>query len=110
VRFRAALAIYKSNKPLFEKSSGATTARNIFVTIQKEHEANFEENAKEELADELYNDLEDELARARTAPEGKKASSAARSRLALSRAACSEGEPAQTSGPPAIRSAHTSEN
>jgi hypothetical protein len=62
--FRAALAIYKSTKPkqLIEKSYGVTCARNIFITIQREDEANFVEKAKKELADELYNDLEDELA------------------------------------------------
>lgn len=62
--FRFALETYKSGKPrqLFEKKSGALTTHNIFVTLKKEDETNFEENAKKELADELYNDLEDELA------------------------------------------------
>jgi len=62
--FRSALDIYKSSKPqeLIQKKSGTTTAQNIFVTLRQEDEANIVENAKKELANELYDDLEDELA------------------------------------------------
>src|SRR6266700_1024625 len=64
--FRWALATYKSSKhrQLFEKDDGAVAAQNIFVALEREDKANFEKNAKKELADKLYNDLEDELAKA----------------------------------------------
>ena len=63
-QFRLALGIYKSSKPreLIEKKAGVSSAGNIFVAFKKENEASALENAKKELADELYNDLEEELA------------------------------------------------
>ncbi len=66
LHFRKALLIYKSSKPkkLFETKSGAMAVRNIFVTVAHEDELHTVESAKKELADELYNDLEDELAQA----------------------------------------------
>ena len=62
--FRRALYIYKSGKPrhLFEKETGVGIVRNIFVALEYEDMAKFRENAKKELADKLYNGLEDELA------------------------------------------------
>ena len=42
--------------------SGTVAVHNIFNQFPYEDEANFVENAKEELADEFYNDLEAELA------------------------------------------------
>jgi hypothetical protein len=64
--FRRALEIYKLCRPkqLFKKHTGALAVRNIFVMVKKVGKANFAENAKKELEDELYNDIEDELARA----------------------------------------------
>jgi hypothetical protein len=65
-QFRSALTIYKHTKPkqLFGKQAGAVTAENLFLTFQHEDKDNFAENAKKELADVLYDGLEDELARA----------------------------------------------
>jgi hypothetical protein len=62
--FRRALRNYKLGKArqLIPKRSGATTVRNIFIQFLIEDKANFVENTGKELADELYNDLEDELA------------------------------------------------
>jgi len=64
VIFRRALTAYKSSKPrnLIETRVGATTVRHIFESLRKKHGENFEEKAREELADPLYNGLEDELA------------------------------------------------
>jgi hypothetical protein len=59
--FRRALVIYKSSKELFGKDEGAVAARNIFVALKRQGKT--EESIKTELSDELYNDLEDELAR-----------------------------------------------
>jgi len=63
---RGALRIYKSGKArqLIPKRSGALAARNLFRQFKKEDAVKFMEKAERELADELYNDLEDELARA----------------------------------------------
>ena len=61
---RQALAIYKSGKPkqLIEKRYGGQAALNIFLAYWDEDDANFVENAKKELADKFYDDLEEELA------------------------------------------------
>jgi hypothetical protein len=62
--FRQALAIYKTGKPkqLIEKQGATALVENIFLTFKKEDEETSAEKAKKELEDELYNDLEDELA------------------------------------------------
>jgi hypothetical protein len=62
--FRQALMAYKSCKPrnLMETKVGATTVRYIFEGMRKEHGENSAEKAREELADPLYNGLEEELA------------------------------------------------
>jgi hypothetical protein len=62
--FRNALRAYKSCKPrnLIEAKLGATTARSIFVALQRKHGENYLDKAREELADSLYNGLEEELA------------------------------------------------
>jgi hypothetical protein len=62
--FRNALRTYKSGKPrnLFETKLGATTARSIFESLRKQHGENYADQAREELADSLYNGLEEELA------------------------------------------------
>ncbi len=64
VTFRNALRAYKSGKPrnLIEAKLGATTARSIFESLRKKHGENYVDKAREELADSLYNDLEEELA------------------------------------------------
>jgi hypothetical protein len=62
--FRNALRTYKSGKPqhLIEAKVGATTARSIFESLRRKHGENYVDKAREELADSLYNDLEEELA------------------------------------------------
>jgi hypothetical protein len=62
--YRAALKIYGSGKArqLIPKKSGVLAARNLFRQFQKKDDASSVENAKKELALDLYNDLEDELA------------------------------------------------
>jgi multidrug efflux pump subunit AcrB len=62
--FRNALRTYKSGKPrnLIEAKVGATTARSIFESLRRKHRENYVDKAREELADSLYNDLEEELA------------------------------------------------
>jgi len=62
--FRNALRTYKSGKPrhLIEAKVGATTARSICESLRRKHRENYVEKAREELADSLYNDLEEELA------------------------------------------------
>jgi hypothetical protein len=62
--FRNALRTYKSGKPrhLIEAKVGATTARSIFESLRKKHGENYVDKAREELADSLYNGLEEELA------------------------------------------------
>jgi hypothetical protein len=64
VTFRNALRTYKSSKPrnLIETKVGATTVRYIFEPFQKKHGENYVETAREELADPLYDNLEEELA------------------------------------------------
>ena len=74
-RFRKALELYKSDKsrkPLdkVDKANAVVCVKNIFVTVRKEDEPNFQENARKELADEFYNDLEDELALAALTLDG----------------------------------------
>lgn len=62
--FRQALTAYSSSKPrnLIDTKVGATTARYIFESLRKKHGENYAEKAREELADSLYNDLQEELA------------------------------------------------
>lgn len=62
--FRNALRTYKSGKPrnLIEAQMGATTARSIFESLRKKHGENYVDKAREELADSLYNGLQEELA------------------------------------------------
>jgi hypothetical protein len=62
--FRSALRTYKSGKPrnLIEAKVGATTARSIFESLRRKHGENYGDQAREELADSLYNGLEEELA------------------------------------------------
>jgi len=62
--FRGALRIYKSGKPrnLIEARMGAATARSIFESLRKKHGENYVDKAREELADSLYNGLQEELA------------------------------------------------
>jgi signal recognition particle GTPase len=62
--FRNALRTYKSGKPrnLIEAKVGATTARSIFESLRRKHGENYADKAREQLADSLYNDLEEELA------------------------------------------------
>jgi hypothetical protein len=62
--FRNALRTYKSGKPriLIEAKVGAKTARSIFESLRRNHRENYVDKAREELADSLYNDLEEELA------------------------------------------------
>jgi len=64
VTFRSALRTYKSGKRrnLIEAKVGAITARSIFESLRRKHEENYMNKAREELADSLYNDLEEELA------------------------------------------------
>lgn len=64
VTFRNVLGTYKSGKPrnLIETKVGATTLRYIFESLRRKHDENYVEKAGEELADPLYNDLEEELA------------------------------------------------
>ena len=69
--FRETLAFYKRDKslglvlrttgPSLRRSVGALL-NNIFFAIQRIDPTHFEENAKNELAKELYDDLEEELA------------------------------------------------
>jgi uncharacterized membrane protein (DUF106 family) len=63
---RDALRAYKRSKPrqLFSKEFGPNTLHQIFFTIEEANPANFREVAKEELANELYDGLEEELAQA----------------------------------------------
>ncbi len=62
--YRRALQAYKLGKPrkVIPRGSAVTTVKSIFTNLQNQDEANFLENAKRELADKLYNDLEEELA------------------------------------------------
>jgi hypothetical protein len=60
---RKALSAYKSGKPrnLIDSKSGATTVSHIFETLRKKHGEEFEEKTRQELADPLYSDLQEEL-------------------------------------------------
>jgi hypothetical protein len=62
--FRNALRTYKSGKPrnLIQAKVGATTARSIFESLRRKHGENYVDKAREQLADSLYNNLEEELA------------------------------------------------
>jgi multidrug efflux pump subunit AcrB len=62
--FRNAVRTYKSGKPrkLIEAKVGAATTRSLFESLRKKHGENYVERAREELADSLYNGLEEELA------------------------------------------------
>jgi hypothetical protein len=62
--FRNALSAYKSGKPrnLIEAKMGATTARSIFESLRRKHGEDYVDKAREELADSLYNGLQEELA------------------------------------------------
>jgi len=64
VSFRNALKTYKSGKSrhLIETKVGATTAHSLFESLRKTHAENYVEKARQEMADPLYNGLEDELA------------------------------------------------
>jgi hypothetical protein len=62
--FRAALRTYKSGKPrkIIEAKAGATIARSIFESLRRKHGENYMDKAREELADSLYSNLDEELA------------------------------------------------
>jgi hypothetical protein len=62
--FRDALTTYKSGKPrnFIEAKAGATTARSIFESLRRKYGENYVDKAREELADSLYDDLDEELA------------------------------------------------
>jgi hypothetical protein len=64
VTFRAALRTYESGKSrnLIEAKVGATVARSIFESLRRKHGENYIDKAREELADSLYNGLDEELA------------------------------------------------
>jgi multidrug efflux pump subunit AcrB len=64
VTFRNALRTYKSGKSrnLIEAKVGATAARSVFESLRRKHRENYQDKAREELADSLYNDLKEELA------------------------------------------------
>jgi hypothetical protein len=64
LNFRNALGIYKSGKPrkLIDSKFGATTVRYVFESLRKKQGEDYAEKAREELADLLYNDLDEELA------------------------------------------------
>lgn len=62
--FRLALAAYKACKPrnLIETKVAAATIRHLFESLQKHHAEKSVEKARQELADPLYNGLEEDLA------------------------------------------------
>jgi hypothetical protein len=62
--FRNALSAYKSGKPrnLIEAKMGATTARSIFESLRRKHGEDYVDKVREELADSLYDGLQEELA------------------------------------------------
>lgn len=62
--FRRALKTYKSGKSrdLFTSENGGRVIRNILLAIKHLHPDNPLEEARKELADELYKDLDDEVA------------------------------------------------
>ena len=61
---RNALRTYKPGKlrNLIESKLGAATLRSLFESLRKTHGDNVADRAREELADPLYNDLNEELA------------------------------------------------
>lgn len=64
VMFRNALRTYKSGKSrkLIETMVGVTTVVNVFESLRKAQGERYVETAREELADPLYDHLEEELA------------------------------------------------
>lgn len=62
--FRGALSSYKTGKSrhLVEMKIGAIAVRSVFESLQRTQAETYEEKAREELADPLYNGLEEELA------------------------------------------------
>jgi hypothetical protein len=62
--FRDALSTYGAGKPrnLIETKVGAVTVRSLFESLQKTHAEDHVEKARQELADPLYNGLQEELA------------------------------------------------
>jgi hypothetical protein len=64
VTFRQALRTYKSSKPrnLFETELGAATVKFVFEALQEKHGETYVEEGRVELADALYDGLEEELA------------------------------------------------
>jgi len=64
--FRNALAAYKSGKPrnLIETKIGAMAVRCVFESVQRAQGENYLEKARQELADALYDKLDEELAMA----------------------------------------------
>ena len=64
ITFRNALKAYKSGKSqnLIEANVGATTVQCLFVSLRRMHGKDYVEKSREELADALYNGLEEELA------------------------------------------------
>jgi hypothetical protein len=62
--FRSALRAYRSGKPknLFETKVGAFICRHLFDSLRKKHGDAHIEHARQELADPLYNGLNEELA------------------------------------------------
>jgi len=67
--FRNALRTYKSGKPrqLIEAKLGATARRSIFESVRRQHGESYVDKAREELADSLYNGLEEEAGLSGTA-------------------------------------------
>jgi hypothetical protein len=63
--YRRALSVYKSGqaRDLFKKTAAKQTLANLFYSFEEEDNVNYVANAKEELARDVYNGLEDELAR-----------------------------------------------
>ena len=63
--YRLALSVYKSGqaRDLFKKTAAERTLANLFYSFEEEDGVSYVANAKEELAREVYNGLEDELAR-----------------------------------------------
>jgi hypothetical protein len=59
------LSVYKSGqaRDLFKKTAAERTLANLFYSFEEEDGVSYVANAKEELAREVYNGLEDELAR-----------------------------------------------
>lgn len=64
VSFRNALRAYKSGKSrhVIEPRIGAMAAHSLFASLRKTHAENYADKAREEMADALYDGLEEELA------------------------------------------------